>query len=109
MHDRPGRDVPLDRPVITRTPCGSSPGRSRPVHSPVRSFPAHETSPRPAAVYHPDEVLSAEDLLEHVWDANTDPFTTSVRVILSRLRRKLGDPSPIVTIPQVGYRLEGQR
>ena len=51
-------------------------------------------------------MLAAEDLLEHVRDANADPFTSSVRVILSRLRRKLGDPAPIVTIPQAGYRLE---
>ena len=55
---------------------------------------------------HPGEVLSAEDLLEHVWDANADPFTTSVRVILSRLRRKLGDPVPIVTLPGAGYRMD---
>ncbi|UYM07579.1 response regulator transcription factor [Solicola gregarius] len=56
-------------------------------------------------MHHPDEVLSAEDLLEHVWDANADPFTASVRVILSRLRRKLGDPSRIVTITNAGYEL----
>lgn len=55
---------------------------------------------------HPGEVLSAERLLDHVWDRNADPFTTSVRVILSRLRRKLGDPPPIVTITGAGYRLE---
>jgi DNA-binding response OmpR family regulator len=40
-----------------------------------------------------------------VWDANADPFTSSVRVILSRLRAKLGEPAPIVTITNVGYRL----
>jgi len=57
-------------------------------------------------MHHPGEVLSAEDLLEHVWDANADPFTSSVRTILSRLRRKLGDPAPIVTITGAGYRLE---
>ena len=56
-------------------------------------------------MHHPGEVLPAEALLEHVWDANADPFTTSVRVILSRLRRKLGDPPPIVTITNAGYRL----
>ena len=56
--------------------------------------------------HHPGETLPAEELLEHVWDAIADPFTTSVRVILSRLRRKLGDPSPIVTITGAGYRLE---
>jgi DNA-binding response OmpR family regulator len=56
-------------------------------------------------MHHPGEVLSAEDLLEHVWDANADPFTSSVRVILSRLRRKLGDPDLIVTITNAGYQL----
>jgi DNA-binding response OmpR family regulator len=56
-------------------------------------------------MHHPDEVLTAEALLEHVWDANADPFTSSVRVILSRLRRKLGDPPPIVTITNAGYQL----
>jgi len=43
-----------------------------------------------------------------VWDANADPLTTSVRVILSRLRRKLGDPPPITTITGAGYRMEEQ-
>ena len=54
----------------------------------------------------PGVVLSAEELLEHVWDANTDSFTTSVRVILSRVRKKLGKPSPITTVEGAGYRLE---
>ena len=57
---------------------------------------------------HPGEVLSAEQLLEHVWDANADPFTTSVRVILSRLRRKLGDPPVIATVAGAGYRMGGE-
>src|ERR671923_1520318 len=57
-------------------------------------------------MHHPGEVRSAEDLLGHVWDANADPFTSSVRTILSRLRRKLGNPPPIVTITGAGYRLE---
>jgi DNA-binding response OmpR family regulator len=56
---------------------------------------------------HPGEVVSAEQLLEHVWDAHADPFTTSVRVILSRLRRKLGDPPVIATIAGAGYRMTG--
>jgi DNA-binding response OmpR family regulator len=55
---------------------------------------------------HRGDVLSTERLLEHVWDANADPFTSSPRTILSRLRRKLGEPSPITTIPGVGYRLD---
>jgi DNA-binding response OmpR family regulator len=58
------------------------------------------------AIHH-TEVLSAEQLLEHVWDANADPFTTSVRVILSRLRRKLGDPPVIATVAGAGYRMTG--
>lgn len=50
-------------------------------------------------------VLSAEDLLEQVWDDHADPFTRTVHVTLSRLRRKLGPPSVIETVPGVGYRL----
>jgi DNA-binding response OmpR family regulator len=57
-------------------------------------------------MHHPGDVLSTEELLEHVWDANADPFTSSVRVILSRLRKKLGDPAPIVTITNAGYQLQ---
>ena len=50
--------------------------------------------------------LSAERLLEQVWDENADPFTKTVQVTIGRLRRKLGDPQPIQTIPGVGYRIE---
>jgi DNA-binding response OmpR family regulator len=52
-------------------------------------------------------VLSAEDLLVQAWDENTDPFTKTVQVTISRLRRKLGDPPLIQTIPGVGYRIPG--
>ncbi|GIJ49627.1 DNA-binding response regulator [Virgisporangium aliadipatigenens] len=55
-------------------------------------------------MHRPGQLISAEELLEHVWDAHADPFTASVRVILSRLRRKLGDPPLIVTVTGVGYR-----
>ncbi|MGQ0849364.1 MAG: response regulator transcription factor [Actinomycetota bacterium] len=50
-----------------------------------------------------DEVLSQETLLEHVWDEMADPFTNTVRVTLSNLRKKLGEPQPIVTVPGRGY------
>jgi DNA-binding response OmpR family regulator len=53
-------------------------------------------------------VVSAEELLERVWDENADPFTNTVRVTLMRLRRKLGTPPLISTVPGVGYRLEGR-
>ncbi|MFE5484436.1 response regulator transcription factor [Streptomyces sp. NPDC056527] len=49
--------------------------------------------------------LSAEDLLERVWDEHADPFTNTVTVTISRLRRKLGDPVVIATTPGVGYRI----
>lgn len=55
------------------------------------------------------EVVSTEELLEHCWDANADAFTGSVRVILSRLRKKLGDPPMIQTLKGVGYRLGDPR
>jgi DNA-binding response OmpR family regulator len=50
-------------------------------------------------------VLSSEELLERVWDANTDPFTTTVRVTMMTLRKKLGDPPLIETVVGVGYRI----
>ena len=50
-------------------------------------------------------VVSAEDLLDRVWDAHTDPFTNTVRVTLTNLRRKLGDPPVIDTVIGTGYRL----
>jgi DNA-binding response OmpR family regulator len=50
-------------------------------------------------------VVSAEQLLEKAWDENIDPFTHVVRVTIMTLRRKLGEPSPIETIPGAGYRI----
>jgi DNA-binding response OmpR family regulator len=49
--------------------------------------------------------LSAEQLLEKVWDENADPFTKTVTVTIGRLRRKLGEPQVIETTVGVGYRL----
>jgi DNA-binding response OmpR family regulator len=49
--------------------------------------------------------LSAEALLAQVWDENADPFTKTVQVTIGRLRRKLGEPDVIQTIPAVGYRI----
>jgi DNA-binding response OmpR family regulator len=50
-------------------------------------------------------VVSAEELLERVWDEMADPFTSAVKVTMSRLRRKLGDPQVIETMAQAGYRI----
>jgi DNA-binding response OmpR family regulator len=50
-------------------------------------------------------VVSAEQLLARAWDEHADPFTNAVRVAMSKLRAKLGDPPPIETVPGVGYRV----
>jgi DNA-binding response OmpR family regulator len=50
-------------------------------------------------------VVSAEELLEHVWDAHADPFSNIVAVTMGRLRRKLGSPPLIETIVGKGYRM----
>jgi DNA-binding response OmpR family regulator len=50
-------------------------------------------------------VVSAEELLERVWDENADPFTRTVAVTLGRLRRKLGEPEMIETVVGAGYRV----
>jgi len=52
-------------------------------------------------------VVSAEELLEKVWDEHADPFSNTVSVTISRLRRKLGHPPPIETVIGSGYRLLG--
>ena len=52
----------------------------------------------------PGQVVSAEEMLEKVWDMHADPFTNSVRMTLSTLRQKLGDPPVIETVTGVGYR-----
>jgi DNA-binding response OmpR family regulator len=49
--------------------------------------------------------VSAEELLERVWDEHTDPFTNVVRMTIMTLRRKLGDPPVVGTVIGVGYRL----
>jgi DNA-binding response OmpR family regulator len=50
-------------------------------------------------------LVSAEQLLEHVWDANVDPFSNIVSVTMTRLRRKLGEPPLIDTVVGKGYRV----
>jgi DNA-binding response OmpR family regulator len=50
-------------------------------------------------------VVSAEELLERVWDEAIDPFTTTVKATINRLRAKLGSPPVIETVPRGGYRI----
>ena len=72
----------------------------QPLELSVKEFSVLEALMRDA----PD-FLSAENLLEQVWDEHADPFTNAVFLTISRLRRKLGDPPVIETRPGVGYRI----
>jgi two-component system, OmpR family, response regulator VanR len=53
-------------------------------------------------------VISAEELLERAWDEHADPFTNAVRITVSALRKRLGEPSIIATVAGVGYRIDTQ-
>ena len=55
----------------------------------------------------PGVVVSAEEILERVWDEAADPFSQAVRTTVSRLRAKLGDPPLIETVAKAGYRIAG--
>ena len=51
-------------------------------------------------------VISAEELLQRAWDENADPLTNAVRIIVSALRKRLGEPRVIAMVPGVGYRID---
>ena len=72
----------------------------RQLHLSVKEFAVLE-----ALLHATPAFLSAENLLEQVWDEHADPFTNTVTVTIGRLRRKLGDPPIITTTPGVGYRI----
>ena len=79
-------------------------------HTASRDGQVLALSPKEFAVLHVflragGRVVSAEDLLEQAWDEHADPFTNTVRMTVMTLRRKLGDPAVIHTVPRAGYRL----
>src|SRR5690242_2526506 len=51
-------------------------------------------------------IVGAEELLERAWDVNADPFTNAVRITVSGLRKRLGEPAIIATVAGVGYRID---
>ena len=53
-------------------------------------------------------MVSAEALLEQAWDENANPFTNAVRITVSGLRKRLGEPWIIATAPGAGYRIDTQ-
>lgn len=102
-----GRRSERVRPSVLRhTDVELDPAR----HVASRAGAPLELSPKEFGVLHEllaadGGVVTAEQLLERVWDENADPFTNSVRMVLVTLRRKLGDPPLIETVRGAGYRM----
>ncbi len=100
------RSVPPLPPVLERGGLRLDPARravtrdGRPVDLTPKEFAVLEVLMRAQGT-----VVSAEQLLEKAWDENIDPFTNVVRVTMMTLRKKLGDPPIIETVPGAGYRL----
>jgi DNA-binding response OmpR family regulator len=102
--------------LARRPPTGSPPVLDRagvvldiPRHRAFREGRLLDLTPKEFAVlsilmHASGEVVSAEELLEKAWDEHADPFTNAVRVAVMTLRKKLGDPAIVHTVPRVGYR-----
>lgn len=100
------RSAPAVAPVLEYRGIVLDVGR----HSAVRDGRVLGLTPKEFAVLHVllragGRVVSAEDLLEQAWDEHTDPFSHVVKVTVMTLRRKLGDPPVIDTVPRAGYRI----
>jgi DNA-binding response OmpR family regulator len=93
-------------PILERAGISLDPGRrevlrdGKPVALAPKEFAVLEVLMRTDG-----GVVSAEQLLEKAWDEHTDPFTNVVRVTVMTLRRKLGEPPVIITVPGSGYRI----
>lgn len=100
------RSFPSLPPVLTRGEIELDPGRravtraGRPIELARKEFGVLE-----ALMAADGATVSAETLLERVWDEQTDPFTNVVRMTIMTLRRKLGDPPVVETVIGVGYRM----
>jgi DNA-binding response OmpR family regulator len=100
------RAVPRLPPVLVREDVTLDPSR----HSAYRGERKLDLSPKEFALLEcllaaEGRVLSAEELLARVWDEATNPFTTTVKTTIGRLRSKLGDPPLIETVRESGYRI----
>ena len=100
------RNRPALPPVLAHGDLRVDPAR----REATRAQRALELSPKEFAVLQllleaQGSVVSAEELLERAWDEMADPFTNTVKMTISRLRAKLGDPPVITTVPQAGYRI----
>ncbi|RAY17252.1 DNA-binding response regulator [Actinomadura craniellae] len=106
VHALARRARPADPPTLERAGIRLDPAR-REVRRDGRPVPlARKEFGLLAELLRADgAVVSAEELLEKVWDEHIDPFTNTVRVTLMKLRRKLGEPAVIETVPGAGYRI----
>jgi DNA-binding response OmpR family regulator len=100
------RAVPALPPVLERAGLRLDPSRrevlrdGHPVTLSPKEFSVLEVLMRADGA-----AVSSEQLLEKAWDENADPFTNVVRVTVMTLRRKLGEPAVVVTVPGAGYRI----
>jgi DNA-binding response OmpR family regulator len=100
------RAVPALPPVLERAGLRLDPSRrevtrdGRPVPLSPKEFSVLEVLLRADGA-----AVSSEQLLEKAWDENADPFTNVVRVTVMTLRRKLGEPAVVLTVPGAGYRI----
>ncbi|HEY6789485.1 MAG TPA: response regulator transcription factor [Trebonia sp.] len=100
------RAHPVVPPVLTAQGITLDPAR----HTVTRDGRLLDLGPKELAILElllaaDGRVVSAEELLERGWDEMADPFSTAVKVTVSRLRRKLGNPPVIETVQQAGYRI----
>jgi DNA-binding response OmpR family regulator len=103
------RSAPAVPPVLTAEDLRLDPAR----RVAERGGRRLDLSPREFAVLEcllaaGGRAVSAEELLERVWDEMADPFTTAVKSTIRRLRGKLGDPPVVETVREGGYRIGGQ-
>jgi len=99
------RSAPAVPPVLENGDISLDPGR----HAAFRAGRRLDLSPKEFALLEcllaAGWVVSAEELLDRVWDEAADPFTTAVKTTIRRLRGKLGEPSVIETVREAGYRI----
>jgi DNA-binding response OmpR family regulator len=103
------RSAPAAAPVLAGGDLSLDPGRK----VAQRGGRRLDLSPKEFAVLEcllaaGGRVVSAEELLERVWDEMADPFTTAVKSTIRRLRAKLGDPPVVETVREGGYRIGGE-
>jgi DNA-binding response OmpR family regulator len=106
VHALARRTGPAAPPVLTRGDLSLDPARRRA----ARAGEDLALTRKEFAVLHEllradGAVVSSEDLLERAWDSQIDPFSNVVRITVMKLRRKLGEPQVVETVPGVGYRI----